>query len=156
MYPPAIYNKQPSEEILEGTVVWHVITDKGNEYWGYDGCSNNVKFGFEKFGQHILDCENETIVHMDIRFRTHIISLPPYKDGYFFARGVLGNPSEGTRGMHTIGYLENDQVFCKKLIIPELYPWSEEVRSIEQCKNGLIKRINPSTAQVNQSPPQLT
>jgi hypothetical protein len=145
-----IFNR-PNDDYLEGNVVWRVQTDKGNEYWGKESWARGIN--------NLINCvksRNESIIAMDIRFRSHVICLPPNKDGYYFSLGILGNPSQGTREMYTIGYIEGDIVRCTKLIVPELFVWSNEDRDFESCKNGLIRHINQSTVPQNQLQAQPT
>jgi hypothetical protein len=136
--------ERPSDDMLEGNVFWCLQTSF-REYWGKENWKELLQ---EKAN------ESEELLGFNIRFRSHVISLPPNKDGYFFSMGLLGNPSQGTREMYTVGYLDGDVVYCSKLIVPELYLWTQETRTIQQCQNGLIRRINQSMEQPNQSQDQ--
>jgi hypothetical protein len=81
------------------------------------------------------------IKSMYVQFRSHIEHMPNDRDGYYFCKAILGEWG-ATRAvqMYNIGSVCNNQVEVIKWRIPELIPFGDEVRTIEECEKFIIWR----------------
>jgi hypothetical protein len=117
---------------------WFVELSDGSFVYqddGREGLEYNAWFRLKKF----LKNDTRHIVGMTLRFRSHRISIPRDKDGYFFcnvARGYF--KSKKTFEFFLVGYLENGKIHLKKYQTPELISVSKEIRTIEETKDCLI------------------
>lgn len=67
-----------------------------------------------------------------LRFRDHSEEIAVGKDGHFFVYSVLAEAFSGVnRYFYNCGYLENEKVFTKKWLIPEVLSLEEEIRETD-------------------------
>jgi hypothetical protein len=81
------------------------------------------------------------IENMYLQFRSHIEQVGRGKDGYYFCRSVLGSLADNSNiHMFNVGVTEGDGINVTKWRVPELIPFGNEVRTIDECKEFLICR----------------
>jgi hypothetical protein len=83
------------------------------------------------------------IVNMYLQFRSHIEHAPSNKEAYYFCRAVVGEwGAVKSINMYNVGVVENNQVEVTKWRTPELIPFGNEMRPIEECEQFIIWRQN--------------
>lgn len=84
------------------------------------------------------------VVELKLQFRSHYESpLPAHAEGYYFsnkAGAVWG--SKETEHFFIIGALVGNQVFAQHWKIPELVLVQEEIRTVEDSDERLLRRTN--------------
>lgn len=78
------------------------------------------------------------IVGMYLQFRSHIENMPSNQNGYYFCRSILGSPFDKNIHMYNVGVVNSDSVHVTKWRVPELIPFGDEIRTIEECKEFII------------------
>lgn len=126
----------------EGNTRWIATLSSGFTIFQDDGRLGTNDSSWLRLQKYVSET-GDNIVGLSIQFRSNMYSLPAMKDGYFFVNGVLFSlgAKKTYKYMH-IGYLENNQVYVKRIRVPEILLESEEIRTIEQCKLGLIINVS--------------
>lgn len=74
-----------------------------------------------------------------VRFRSHTERLPDNMEGYYFNRGIIGDPGSGdSADCYIMGYVENGLLHKIWYRVPELLVWMEETVPITFEEERLI------------------
>lgn len=131
-----------NSEYLENNVIWKATLKSKNNIQFYL-CSYEIEW---KALKEKVQKEKLNIIDIELQFRDHNEKfLPENAEGYYLSKSILtklGN-NFSTSHFYVIGYLKNNQIYCKKIKIPELLCVEESIKSINKINEiGLVRNTN--------------
>ena len=124
------------KEYFENKTCWVVELSDGTIIYQDDGKDLNLEYSAWIRLKQYLQENNLKINHIFVKFRSNVLDIiPKNKEGYFFSIGIIGMMSSTQNvNFYLIGYIEDNKVNIKKIRVPELIVFDEEVRDISDCK----------------------
>lgn len=120
---------------LEDKTIWVAVLS--NDKIVYQDDNRDVyteKSAWLRLKKYIFDNKLK-IKSFYLKFRSNVSLITPNDSaGYFFSKGIMASVSNSqTVFYYSIGHIENGNVYIKKIKIPELIMFDQEVRSIYDC-----------------------
>lgn len=96
---------------------------------------------WKRFQEYMSINKNLRIEEISVQFRSNVISpLPKKADGYYFAKfgGVDLTDSRPQDNGFVLGYIKNDILYTKTILIPFLTIFKEDERNVEEHQERII------------------
>lgn len=123
-------------EYFEDKTCWIAELSNGVLVYQDDGRETEKEYSSWIRLKEYLKENNLNIIRLFLKFRSNVLDvIPSNKEGYFFSMGIIGMMSSNQNvNFYLIGSIENNKVKIKKIKIPELVVFDEEIRDISDCK----------------------
>jgi hypothetical protein len=140
VYAPIIWNSLTTEEV-RNEPIWFVNLNNGTKAYQKHG-----RRSWLELKQWLKEHPGVWIENLYLQFRDNFFHIASNKEAFFFSYGAQA--WQGCPTQHTFigGYVENDILFRKKFIMPELVH-QEEFDDCYHCEHpeiqrGLIRRAS--------------
>ena len=124
------------DDFLEEKAIWIATLSDGTKVYqdderpGVDEPSAWIRLG------HYLGESGLGIVGMELRFRSHIVPLPPDAPGYYFARGIRRDCAVGSKNKHYLvaGVQIGDSILKRWYKTPELLMERDAIIPVDEAE----------------------
>lgn len=127
---------ETEDSFLEDKPIWVAVLSNGQKVYQDDDRKGLEERSAWLRLKSYLSKNNLKINSFYLKFRSNIlVILPANSSGYFFSKGIMASTGYGKNIYYfSIGHIENQKVFIKKIQIPELLLFEQETRDLYQCK----------------------
>ena len=131
---------EKEDSFLEDKTIWIAVLNNGQTVYQDDDRENLEERSAWIRLKSYLNKNNLKINSLYLKFRSNILTiLPVNSSGYFFSKGIMASTSyEKNVFYYSIGYIDDQKVFIKKIKIPELLLFEQEVREVYNCKEDQL------------------
>ena len=127
------------DNFLEDKPIWVAILNNGQIVYQDDEREGlSEKSAWIRLKKYIKE-NNLKISSFYLKFRSNtLLTTSNNSSGYFFSKGIMGSIISDNVKYYSIGHVENGNVYIKKIKIPELICFDQEVRELYNCKEDQI------------------
>jgi hypothetical protein len=129
------------DEFLEEKVIWIAYLSDGTIVYQDDDRPKEAEpNAWLRLKYHLLHNSSPiTLSRLFLRFRSHIVELPPNANGYYFSKGGIGSTGK-MASMYICGaiYKDVDEIDCIWFKIPELEPAMRTIRYLSKSPEEFV------------------